>query len=95
MCMSRKRMTQRRANFEIFLLVMRFVRSIFFNLFMLGLGFFLGAGFCMSVIKARSHLFHTYNFEISKKINRNSETCPSNLVKTVVTSGDSDGKSDF
>lgn len=44
MCMSGHRMTERRARIEIILIIVRAIRSVFFNLFMLGLGFVLGFG---------------------------------------------------
>ena len=44
MCMSNRRMTARRARIEILLIFVRAIRSVFFNLFMLGLGFVLGFG---------------------------------------------------
>lgn len=95
MCMSRERMTRKRANFELFLIFMRFIRSIFFNLFMLGLGFFLGAGFCMGVVKARNKLSHLHDQEICQKIGGNCDFCVTNETKTAVMSGDPGGKSDF
>ena len=88
-------MTQKRANFEIFLLIMRFIRSIFFNLFMMGLGFFLGAGFCMGVMKARTHIFQSHNRELCQKTGGNCELCSSNQVRTVTVGDSGDGKQDF
>ena len=88
-------MTHQRARFEIFLLVMRFIRSIFFNLFMLGLGFALGTGFCMGMIKARKHmLFHRLQ-DRSAICAHQVEIPPTNAVDTVKTSNSRDGKQDF
>lgn len=44
MCMAGKRMSEKMAAMEIFMMFLRGIRSVFFNLFMLGLGFVLGFG---------------------------------------------------
>ena len=46
MCMSGKRMTEGKARVEILFIILRGIRSVFFNLFMLALGFAIGFGFC-------------------------------------------------
>ena len=92
MCMQRSRMTSGRAKFEIFLIVMRFIRSLFFNLFMLTLGFFLGAGFCMGIVKARNTIHIQKQANISQNTANTDDFSKTNTTRTVTRPEIADGK---
>ena len=94
MCMSGKRMTAGKARFEIFLMVLTGIRSVFFNIFMLGLGFILGFGFykqCHKVFDRQDYQMFQDWVKSTKCID---QTSPTNRIPRT-EKVDKDGKSDL
>lgn len=71
-------MTKERARMEIFLIGIKAIRSVFFNLFMLALGFVLGFGFysqCHKVFDRNGHVrFQKWAAKSAENLDKPQET---------------------
>ena len=96
--MSGKRMTESRARMEIFLIFVKAIRSVFFNLFMLVLGFMLGFGFykqCHKVFEHQDYVkFQSWVHEMKRHSVQEEKisTNQTSKVRKTLKSAKSDGK---
>lgn len=88
MCMSGKRMSEGKATVEIFLIVLKGIRSVFFNLFMLALGFALGFGFCEQCHKVFDRQgYQNFRSWVHGEKCANCANSATNLVESSVSDG--------